>query len=109
MKQDSSTIVVRILDKDYQVACPPDQRLALIDAAQHLDRQMRGIRESGKVFGLERIAVMTALNLSHELLRVRTELEQRPKDMDSSSRDQLRQLLSKADAALSRLRQIEID
>ncbi len=108
MKQDS-TIVVRILDKDYQVACPPDQRLALIDAAQYLDQQMRGIRESGKVFGLERIAVMTALNMSHELLRVRNEMESRPKDMDGASRDQLRQLLSKADAALSRLRQIEID
>lgn len=108
MKQDS-TIVVKILDKDYQVACPPDQRLALMDAAQHLDQQMRGIRESGKVFGLERIAVMTALNLSHEMLRLRQELEQRPRDMDAASRDQLRQLLGKADAALSRLRQIEID
>ncbi|MDO3388571.1 cell division protein ZapA [Gilvimarinus sp. SDUM040013] len=64
----SQTINVRILDKDYQVACPDEERRALIESAQILDERMRMIKNSGSVIGLERIAVMAALNLSHELL-----------------------------------------
>ncbi|MBU2885785.1 cell division protein ZapA [Gilvimarinus agarilyticus] len=64
----NQTINVRILDKDYQVACPDEERHALIESAQVLDERMRMIKNSGSVIGLERIAVMAALNLSHELL-----------------------------------------
>lgn len=64
----SQTINVRILDKDYQVACPEEERRALLESAQVLDERMRMIRNSGSVIGLERIAVMAALNLSHELI-----------------------------------------
>ncbi|MCP8899966.1 cell division protein ZapA [Gilvimarinus xylanilyticus] len=68
----NETIHVRILDKDYQVACPADERSALIESAQILDQRMRQIKSSGGVIGLERIAVMAALNLSHELLLAQT-------------------------------------
>lgn len=110
MKAESpATMVVKILDKDYQVASPPDQRAALLDAAQFLDQQMRNIRESGKVFGLERIAVMTALNLSHQLLQLRQTLDQQQQQsLDTGSREQLKQVLGRADAALAKLRQMEI-
>lgn len=64
----NEAVFVRILDKEYQVACPPGERDALLQAAHNLDQRMRGIRNSGSVIGLERIAVMAALNLSHELL-----------------------------------------
>lgn len=67
----SETITVRILDKEYQVACPPDERQALLDSAQLLNERMKSIRGSGSVVGLERMAVMAALNLSHELLQAR--------------------------------------
>lgn len=64
---DPQRVKVSILDKDYQVACPPNEREALHCAAEELDERMRVIRGSGNVIGLERIAVMTALNLCYEL------------------------------------------
>ncbi|MDC0663203.1 cell division protein ZapA [Marinobacter sp. SS21] len=69
MSEQPTTVEVKILDKEYLVACPEDARRALEQAAQHLDRKMREIRASGKVFGTERIAVMAALNITHELLQ----------------------------------------
>ncbi|SOB77801.1 cell division protein ZapA [Marinobacter sp. LV10R510-11A] len=68
MSKQSTTVEVKILDKDYLVACPAEEQEALIRAARHLDSKMREIRTSGKVFGTERIAVMAALNMTHELL-----------------------------------------
>jgi cell division protein ZapA len=74
MRDAVTTVSVRILDKEYQVACAQDEVDALTASARHLDQQMRKIRESGKVFGLDRIAVMTALNMANELLQKRTEV-----------------------------------
>ncbi|HLV78173.1 MAG TPA: cell division protein ZapA [Marinobacter sp.] len=68
MSQPSTTVEVRILDKEYLVACPREEQEALLRAARHLDTKMREIRASGKVFGTERIAVMAALNITHQLL-----------------------------------------
>src|SRR5690625_5466100 len=76
----SETVVVQILDKDYQVSCPPEERNALLQSAQLLDERMRTIRRGGAVIGLERIAVMAALNLSHELLRAKSA----PPELDRS-------------------------
>ncbi|QEI11014.1 cell division protein ZapA [Cellvibrio japonicus] len=67
----NETVVVKILDKEYQVACPREERQALLESAQLLDERMKAIRSTGAVIGLERIAVMAALNLSHELLQAR--------------------------------------
>jgi cell division protein ZapA len=68
MSKPSTTVEVKILDKEYLVACPAEEQEALIRAARHLDSKMREIRTGGKVFGTERIAVMAALNMTHELL-----------------------------------------
>lgn len=68
---DNKTVSVEILDKDYQIACPADEELALERAARELDARMRTIRTSGSVIGVERIAVMAALNLCHELQATR--------------------------------------
>ena len=68
----NETVYVKILDKDYQVACPPEERGELLQSAQILDDRMRMIKRSGSVIGLERIAVMAALNLSHELLQAQS-------------------------------------
>jgi len=62
------TVTLYILDKEYRVGCPPEERSNLEQAARHLDSTMRDIRNSGKVIGVERIAVMAALNISHEML-----------------------------------------
>jgi cell division protein ZapA len=64
-----NTVRVRILDGDYQVACPPEEKDALLDAARYLDEKMRAIRSSGNVIGTERIAVLVGLNIAHELLQ----------------------------------------
>jgi len=98
-------VTVRILEKDYQVACPQDQEAELLVSAKYLDKQMRGIRDSGKVIGLERIAVMAALNISHELLRASEEPEmvELPPAVESVNR-----LNRKLDDALYHLRQLEI-
>ncbi len=64
----TETLSVDILGKDYQVACPSDERESLVSAAAELDRRMKAIRQSGVVLGVERIAVMAALNLAHEVI-----------------------------------------
>lgn len=60
-------VSIKILGKDYRVACPEEEQETLIHSAQELDEQMRKIRDSGKVNGADRIAVMAALNLTHDL------------------------------------------
>ena len=64
-------VSVRILEKEYQVACPADERDDLLDSAEILNTKMREIRDSGKVVGLDRIAVMAALNMANELLQTK--------------------------------------
>jgi cell division protein ZapA len=68
---DVSRVSVRILEKEYHVSCPLEERAALLDSAEYLNRRMREIRDSGKVVGLDRIAVMAALNIVNELLQAR--------------------------------------
>jgi len=68
MTTDASRVSVRILEKEYHVACPAEERAALLDSAEYLNRKMREIRDSGKVVGLDRIAVMAALNITNDLL-----------------------------------------
>jgi cell division protein ZapA len=65
------TLDVSLLGRDFKVACKESERAELTDAVALLDRRMREIRESGKIAGAERIAVMAALNLAHDLLRER--------------------------------------
>ncbi|WIO74157.1 cell division protein ZapA [Porticoccaceae bacterium LTM1] len=65
---------IRILDKEYQVNCSPEERPALLQSAQSLDQRMRNIKTNGSVLGIERIAVMAALNLTYDLMK----LEQQP-------------------------------
>lgn len=93
----SNTATVHILDKEYCVACPPDERSNLESAARYLDGKMRDIRSSGKVIGADRIAVMAALNIAHELLHKQQHLEQQ----SSSARHQVRDLLDRVEHALA--------
>ena len=94
---DANTLKVKILEKDYLVACPPEKQNALESAAGHLDDKMREIRSSGKVLGIERIAVMAALNIAYELLE-----SSRDKEGDQ---EVLLSLEEKLDQALSKAKQ----
>ena len=68
MSKESDAIKVHILDKEYLVNCPEGEQNALVASAKYLNDKMLNIRESGKVVGIDRIAVMTALNLAHEVV-----------------------------------------
>ncbi len=69
MTDGFTQVTIRILEKEYQVACPASERADLLASAELLNRKMREIRDSGKVVGLDRVAVMAALNLANELLK----------------------------------------
>lgn len=71
MSADPKALDVTILGREYRVACPENERPQLLDAVAYLDRKMREIKDSGKVVGADRIAVMAALNIAHELLTTR--------------------------------------
>ncbi|TBU97107.1 cell division protein ZapA [Phytopseudomonas dryadis] len=92
----SNTVTVQILDKEYCIACPVDERGNLQSAARYLDGKMREIRSGGKVIGADRVAVMAALNITHELLHKQQHLDQQA----STNREQLRDLLGRVDNAL---------
>ena len=68
MNETTIPVVVHILDKEYRVACEQGEEDALRSSARYLDQKMREIRNRGKVIGSDRIAVMAALNIAHELL-----------------------------------------
>lgn len=97
MSGSSDLISVSILDRDYQFTCPDDEREALKSAALFLDEKMREVKSSGNLMALERIAVMTALNLSDELLKLRSMDEQRQKQIDGK----IRMLADELDDALN--------
>lgn len=63
---------VQIMGREFTVSCTEDERQGLLDAVNYLDKKMRDIRDAGKIVGLERIAIMAALNLSHEVLNTKT-------------------------------------
>jgi len=65
------TLDITILGREYRVACKETERDELLQAVQFLDNRMREIRDAGKIAGAERIAVMAALNIAHELLRAK--------------------------------------
>ena len=104
----NNTVIVKLLDKEYQVACPPGQQQALTQSAQYLDDKMRDIRSSGKVIGLERIAVMAALNISNEFLQNDGEIANPAAEASRGSDRQLKGLNDKLEEALLRFRQLEI-
>jgi cell division protein ZapA len=104
MNDRVTRVSVRILEKEYQVACPFDERSALLDAAEMLNGKMREIRDGGNVVGLDRIAVMAALNLANELLQSRN----RDSSSDSGLTGKIRQLRERVESALNQGQQIEI-
>lgn len=68
MSKPVQPVSLNILDKEYKIACAAEEKDTLINSARELDRQMRKIRDTGKVNGADRIAVLAALNLAHDLV-----------------------------------------
>ncbi len=100
----SSPVVVNILGKEYQIACPEEEKPALISSAQLLHDSMEKIRSSGKVVGLDRIAVMAALNIAHELIG----LQGQEGDSDPEAVEKLLSMKDKVSAFLQEERQLDL-
>jgi cell division protein ZapA len=103
-EREVARISVRILEKEYFVACPYEERSDLLDSAEFLSSKMREIRDSGKVVGLDRIAVMAALNLANELLRVRNQGQK----LDHDFGGRVRALRERVESALAEGQQLEL-
>ncbi len=97
-------VSVRILEKEYQVACPADERTDLLDSAEVLNERMREIRDSGKVVGLDRIAVMAALNMANELLQSRN----RDEELEGNLGNRLRLLSDRLETVLGTSQQLDL-
>jgi cell division protein ZapA len=101
---EATRVSVRILDKDYFVACPKEERSDLIDSAAFLNSRMKEIRDTGKVVGADRIAVMAALNIANEMLR------QRERDHGSQGElgARIKMLRERVETALQKGQQLDL-
>lgn len=97
-------VSVRILEKEYQIDCPVEERTNLLDSAEYLNAKMREIRNSGNVLGLDRVAVMAALNITNELLAAR----RNEGGTDLGLADRMKHLRERVETAITRGKQMEI-
>jgi cell division protein ZapA len=104
MNDKAAQISVRILDKEYQVACPPSERTDLLDSAEVLNTKMREIRDSGRIVGLDRIAVMAALNMANDLLHA----QERDKALEGNVSDRLKIISDRVDSVLGNSQQLDL-
>lgn len=68
MSADAKGLQINIMGREFRVACPDNEQKGLLEAVDYLNKKMNEIRDAGKIVGLERIAIMAALNIAHELL-----------------------------------------
>jgi cell division protein ZapA len=99
-----SQVNVKILEREYQFSCPEEERNELLKSAEYLNARMRQIRDSGKVVGLDRIAVMAALNLANEMLRLRD----KDQSVDTAVGLRLKSIRERVESALEQGKQLEL-
>jgi cell division protein ZapA len=104
MTQQIAQVSVRILDKEYQVACPAEERTDLLDSAEILNTKMREIRDSGRIVGLDRIAVMAALNMANDLIQAKA----RDQELEGGISDRLKLISDRVDNVLSGTQQLDL-
>ncbi len=104
MTETLAHVNIKILEKEYQIACKSDERADLLDSAELLNQRMRQIRESGKVTGLDRIAVMAALNMAHELLQASSKGD----SLESDAALRLQAMRERVESALQSGQQLEL-
>lgn len=104
MSNSVAHVSVKILDKEYEVACKAEERSALLDSAELLNSKMLEIRSSGKVTGVDRIAIMAALNMANELLQSR----QQDDVLEGDVAMRLQAMRERVESALQTGRQLEI-
>ncbi len=89
MSAEAKGLQINVMGREFRVACPEDEQKGLLEAVSYLNKKMGEIRDNGKVIGLERIAIMAALNIAHELLATKVggfdiaELKRRMESMET--------------------------
>jgi cell division protein ZapA len=104
VSEETVPVSVLILDKEYRIACKAEERESLLQTSHFLDDKMREIRDSGKVIGTDRIAVMAALNLAHDLLHHQNLRESGKQTINR----RIQAIREKVDIALSESNQLEL-
>ena len=104
MNESTAQVSVRILDKEYQVACPANERTDLLDSAEILNAKMLEIRDSGRIVGLDRIAVMAALNMANDLLHAQA----RDKKIEGDFSSRLKLISDRVDSVLGGSQQLDL-
>ena len=104
MTQQMAQVSVRIFDKEYQVTCRPEERTDLLDSAEILNTKMREIRDNGRVVGLDRIAVMAALNMANDLIHAQA----RDVQLEGDVSDRLRSISDRVENVLSGTQQLDL-
>ncbi len=104
MTNQVAHVSVRILDKEYLVACPPEERTDLLDSAEALNAKVREIRDTGSIVGLDRIAVMAALNMANDLLHAKA----RDNEIEGTFSNRLKLISDRVDNALSDTQQLDL-
>ncbi|MBC80003.1 MAG: cell division protein ZapA [Gammaproteobacteria bacterium] len=97
---EGTTVTVRILDKEYQVSCQPDEVQALKKSATYVDERMREFKENSSVLGLDRLAVMVALNIANDFISETQKVE----SVQSTQDENLKALSGKLEQALVRFK-----
>lgn len=92
-------INITIMNREYSVACPPEEHEALMDAARYLDKNMKEIQKTGKIVGSERCAVMAALNITNDLLQLKrsTAGQEKVQERLESIKDRIDEALREAE------------
>ncbi|MGI9271650.1 MAG: cell division protein ZapA [Woeseiaceae bacterium] len=104
MTNSTAQVSVRILDKEYQVACPASERTDLLDSAEVLNAKMLEIRDSGRIVGLDRIAVMAALNMANDLLHAQA----RDRVIEGDVSTRLKIISDRVDSVLGGSQQLDL-
>jgi len=104
MTDPYAQVSVRILDKEYQIACPASERTDLLDSAEILNAKMLEIRDSGRVVGLDRIAVMAALNMANDLIHAQA----RDRVLDGDLSGRLKLISDRVENVLGTSQQLEL-
>lgn len=92
----SEPVALRLIDREFLIACAPEEREGLLEAASYLDRKMRELRANAKTPGFDRLAVLAAISVTHEFLALRKQHS----GADQSVTDGLAALRRKLEAAL---------
>lgn len=104
MNSKRDAVAVNILGKEYRISCDPGEEEALLKSARYLDARMKEIRGTGKVIGTDRIAVMAALNIAHELLNRETNADAAA----NTANKRIRALRERIEIALNESTQLEL-